>query len=271
MKGRVLIVAGSDSSGGAGIQADLKTVTALGAYGASAISAITVQSTMGVDSIFPIPANVIADQMLAVLNDIGADVVKLGMLGNSEAVHAVADVLDHTDNIPVVIDPVMVATSGDRLFDPSGTHALMTRLIPHATLATPNAEEAAALASMPTTTADEIKAAARTILAAGAKAVMVTGGDVPGDIVTDYLITDQEFEVLSAPRIESTSTHGTGCTFASAVAAGLAQGISLRPAIERARAYVRAAIQSGPGYGKGQGPLDHSHSIPSFEPKALND
>jgi hydroxymethylpyrimidine/phosphomethylpyrimidine kinase len=147
----------------------------------------------------------------------------------------------------------------------------MTRLIPHATLATPNAEEAATLASMPTTTTDEIKAAARTILAAGAKAVMVTGGDVPGDIVTDYLITDQEFEALSAPRIETTSTHGTGCTFASAVAASLAQGISLRPAIERARAYVRAAIQSAPGYGKGQGPLDHSHSIPPFEPKALND
>lgn len=267
MTGRVLIVAGSDSSGGAGIQADLKTVTALGAYGATAITAVTVQSTTGVASIQPIPPGIVADQMLAVLDDIGADVIKLGMLGSADVVKAVAGVLDRSSRIPLVIDPVMVATSGDRLLDRRGIDALMKELIPRAQLVTPNAAEAGALTGLPTDNPVGIMAAAQAILATGPTAVLTTGGDIPGDMVIDYLVTDRGIDTLSAARIETTSTHGTGCTLASAVAAGLAQGQSLGPAIERARAYVRAAIQSAPGLGRGHGPLNHSHNIPPFEPE----
>jgi hydroxymethylpyrimidine/phosphomethylpyrimidine kinase len=265
--GRVLIVAGSDSSGGAGIQADLKTLTALGAYGATAITAITVQSTVGVSNIFPVPAAIVADQMSAVLDDIGADCIKLGMLGGADVVHSVAAVLENHKDIPLVIDPVMVATSGDHLSDSAGIDALKASLIPRAILVTPNAAEASALTGLPVDTVASRTAAAQAIVEAGARAVVITGGDIPGDTVTDFLVTGSDVEPMTSRRIDTTNTHGTGCTFAAAVAAGVAQGQELRPSVMRARAYVQAAIQKAPGYGQGHGPLDHGHAIPPYNPK----
>ena len=266
MNGWVLIVAGSDSSGGAGIQADLKTVTALGAYGATAITALTVQNTERVSEVFPVPPHIVAGQIRAVLGDIGADCVKLGMLGSAANVGAVADVLSGWASIPVVVDPVMVATSGDRLLDADALALLKTEIVPRAAVITPNAFEAENLTGRKVETTDDAKAAARALVDLGAAAAVVTGGDRGGDTITDVLATSSGEEEMAAPRIDTTSTHGTGCTFASAIAAGLAQGMGVRPAVMRARAYVREAIRSAPDYGGGRGPLNHGHNIPPFEP-----
>lgn len=257
-RGRVLIIAGSDSSGGAGVQADIKTVTMLGGYAATAITAITVQDTLGVSAIHPIPAELVAAQARAVLSDIGADAIKIGMLGDAATVEAVAEVLEQSPEIPAVIDPVMTAKHGAVLLDRDALAAFKARLVPRAALLTPNAPEAEALTGLSVASLDDQRHAAEALLAAGAAAVLMKGGHLPGDRVTDLLVTPQGETVFEAERVVSRHTHGTGCTLASACAAGLAQGLPLQEAVTGAWAYVQEAIARAPGFGRGSGPLDHA-------------
>lgn len=262
MKGRVLIVAGSDSGGGAGIQGDLKTVTALGGYAATAITALTAQNTCGVFGILGIEPGFIAQQMRVVLEDIGADCIKTGMLHNAAVIETVVDTLDTAAaTIPLVVDPVMYAKSGDSLLDPAARATLIQRLLPRATLITPNVREAAALSGLSIRSPDDLAAAARQLLELGPAAVLVKGGHLPGATVTDWLIWRDGAEAFSAPRSPSRNTHGTGCTLASAIATGLAQGLALNAAVQRALAYVQAAIRSAPDLGTGCGPLNHGHTL----------
>ncbi len=262
MKGRVLIVAGSDSGGGAGIQGDLKTVTALGGYAATAITALTAQNTCGVFGILGIEPGFIAQQMRVVLEDIGADCIKTGMLHNAAVIETVVDTLDTAAAaIPLVVDPVMYAKSGDSLLDPAARATLIQRLLPRATLITPNVREAAALSGLSIRSPDDLAAAARQLLELGPAAVLVKGGHLPGATVTDWLIWRDGAEAFSAPRSPSRNTHGTGCTLASAIATGLAQGLALNAAVQRALAYVQAAIRSAPDLGTGCGPLNHGHTL----------
>ena len=259
MRGRVLIVAGSDSGGGAGIQADIKTVTALGGFAMTALTALTAQNTLGVHAVHPVPPDFIARQMEVVLSDLGADVVKTGMLGDSAVIEAVCAALDrHAPGVPVVVDPVMVAKGGHSLLAAEAVDTLRRRLLPRAAVLTPNLPEAEALAGMAIASVAEMRVAAAALLALGVPAVLLKGGHLPGDELVDLLATPEGIEAFSSPRIPTRHTHGTGCTTASAVAAGLAQGMTLRDAVIRARAYVRAAIASAPGFGAGHGPLDHS-------------
>jgi hydroxymethylpyrimidine/phosphomethylpyrimidine kinase len=254
--GRVLIIAGSDSGGGAGIQADIKTVTALGGYAATAITAVTVQNTLGVTGVHAVPPAVVEAQARAVLDDIGADAVKTGMLGDTEMVERVAAILD-TVRVPVVVDPVMVAKGGASLLSPGAVDAVRTLMIPHAAVLTPNAPEAEALSGLPVHTTDDLRRAGERLLALGAKAVLMKGGHVEGDTVFDVLMTPDGETSFEGERLDTRHTHGTGCTLASAVAAGLAQGLSLTEAVARAWAYVHEAMRQAPGFGAGHGPLDH--------------
>lgn len=254
--GRVLIIAGSDSGGGAGIQADIKTVTALGGYAATAITAVTVQNTLGVTGVHPIPLDVVAAQARAVLSDIGADAIKTGMLGDAAIVALVADLLDEA-GVPAVIDPVMVAKGGASLLAAEAVAAVRERLIPRAALLTPNAPEAEALTGLAVATTDDLRRAGEALLAMGAKAVLMKGGHVAGERVVDLLMTPDGETVFEGERIESRHTHGTGCTLASACAAGLAQGLPLTAAAARAWDYVHEAMLRAPGLGSGHGPLDH--------------
>ncbi|HVY34472.1 MAG TPA: bifunctional hydroxymethylpyrimidine kinase/phosphomethylpyrimidine kinase [Caulobacteraceae bacterium] len=255
-QGRVLIIAGSDSGGGAGVQADIKTVSMLGGYAASAITAITVQNTLGVSFIQSVPAELVKAQAMAVLEDIGADAIKTGMLGDQATVETTAEVIDH-GGVPAVIDPVMAAKGGAALLDPAALSAFSRLLIPRAALLTPNAPEAEALTGLSVRDLAGQRNAGEVLLKAGAKAVLVKGGHIPGDRVTDLLITASGETLLEGPRIDSRHTHGTGCTLASACAVGLAQGLSLEDAVARAWAYVAEAIRTAPGLGAGQGPLNH--------------
>jgi len=254
--GRVLIIAGSDSGGGAGIQADLKTVTALGGYAATAITAITVQNTLGVQAVQLLAPELIAAQARAVLGDIGADVIKIGMLGDAEVVETVARLLDEA-HAPAVIDPVMVAKGGARLLDEDAANAFLRLLVPRAALLTPNAPEAEALTGLAVETTDDLRRAGEALLAAGAGAVLMKGGHVAGPQVVDVLMTPYGETVFEGERIETRHTHGTGCTLASACATGLAQKMSLEAAAARAWDYVHRAMLSAPGLGQGHGPLDH--------------
>ncbi len=260
MKGRVLIIAGSDSGGGAGIQADIKTVTALGGYAATAITALTAQNTEGVQGILPVAPDFVRQQIVSVLSDIGADSIKTGMLLDHGVIEAVADTIESSAlAVPLVVDPVMVATTGARLLDPRAIDALQRRLVARATLVTPNAPEAEALTGIAITGIDDMRRAADVLLRLGAKAAMVKGGHVPGDTLRDLVVMQGgESFVIEAKRIATRHTHGTGCTLASAIATGLAQGLALRPAIERAHAFVQAAIRTAPGFGRGRGPLNHA-------------
>jgi hydroxymethylpyrimidine/phosphomethylpyrimidine kinase len=255
--GRVLIIAGSDSGGGAGIQADIKTVTALGGYAATAITAVTVQNTLGVTGVHPIPLDVVAAQARAVLSDIGADAVKTGMLGDAATVALVAELLDEAA-VPAVVDPVMVAKGGASLLAAEAVAAVRERLLPRAALLTPNAPEAEALTGIACATTDDLRRAGGALLAAGAKAVLMKGGHVPGERVVDLLLTPDGETVFEGERIDSRHTHGTGCTLASACAAGLAQGLPLTAAAARAWDYVHEAMLRAPGLGAGHGPLDHA-------------
>jgi hydroxymethylpyrimidine/phosphomethylpyrimidine kinase len=255
--GRVLILAGSDSSGGAGVQADIKTVTALGGYAATAITAITVQNTLGVTGVHPIPPEVVEAQARAVLDDIGADALKTGMLGDAAMVATVARVLASTA-APAVVDPVMVAKGGASLLPDAALAAVRERLIPLAALLTPNAPEAEALTGIAVIDLDGQRRAGEALLMAGAKSVLMKGGHVPGDRVVDLLLTTAGETLFEAERLETRHTHGTGCTLASACAVGLAQGLSLEEAVARAWAYVHEALRRAPGLGKGHGPLDHA-------------
>jgi len=262
MKGRVLVVAGSDSGGGAGIQADIKAITALGAYAATAITALTAQNTLGVQAIHPVPAPFLRAQMESVLADIGADIVKTGMLGDAATIEAVCDALAAlAPDVPAVIDPVMVAKGGARLLAEDALAVMKRRLLPRAALITPNLPEAEALTGLAIATPEAMREAARMLLSLGVPAVLITGGHLPGADLIDMLATENGTEEFTSRRIETRHTHGTGCTIASAIAAGLAQGMSLRDAVLRARAYVRAAILAAPGLGAGHGPLNHAVTL----------
>ena len=254
--GRVLIIAGSDSGGGAGIQADIKTVTALGGYAATAITAVTVQNTLGVSAAYPIAPEVVVAQVGAVMEAIGADVIKIGMLGDAEVVDAVVDILD-TWARPAVIDPVMVAKGGARLLADEAIAPLRSLLVPRAALLTTNAPEAEALTGLSVETTDDLRRAGEALLRLGAGAVLMKGGHVPGDRVADVLMTPYGETLFEGERIDTRHTHGTGCTLASACATGLAQGLSLEAATARAWDYVHQAMLRAPGFGRGHGPLDH--------------
>ncbi|SFS52389.1 bifunctional hydroxymethylpyrimidine kinase/phosphomethylpyrimidine kinase [Brevundimonas viscosa] len=253
---RVLIIAGSDSGGGAGIQADIKAVTAMGGYAATAITAITVQNTLGVQDVHPLPLDLIEAQARAVLDDIGADAIKTGMLGSVEVVERVAAILDSAD-VPAVVDPVMIAKGGHPLLPDAAVGAVRRLMVPRAALLTPNAPEAEALTGVPVADLDGQRRAGEALLALGARAVLMKGGHVPGETVVDLLLTPSGETVLEGERVETRHTHGTGCTLASACAAGLAKGLPLEVAVAEAWAYVAEAIRRAPGLGQGHGPLDH--------------
>ena len=256
MIGRVLIIAGSDSGGGAGIQADIKTVTMLGGYAATAVTAITVQNTLGVTGVHGVPAPIIIAQARAVLDDIGADAIKTGMLGSAEVVEAVAALIAGY-GIRAVVDPVMIAKGGAALLEDCAVDAVRAALIPNAALLTPNAPEAEALTGLSVITTDDLRRAGDALLKLGARAVLMKGGHVDGAEVTDLLMTPVGETTFTGPRLDTRHTHGTGCTLASACAAGLAQGLGLEDAVARAWAYVAEAIRQAPGLGAGHGPLDH--------------
>jgi len=263
--GRVLVVAGSDSGGGAGIQADIKTVTALGGYAATAITAITAQDTTGVHGVIAVPAGFVKRQIEVVLADIGADCLKTGMLFSAEIIDRVADVIEaNAVGIPLVVDPVMVAKGGAALLEPSATEALKARLILRATVVTPNVVEAEALGGMAIGSLRDMRSAAAMLLTLGPKAVLLKGAHLSGDTVHDVLVTADDEEVFESLRVVTRHTHGTGCTLASAIATGLAQGMTIRDAVIRARAYVLEAIAGAPGFGAGHGPLAHGHTFTSF-------
>jgi hydroxymethylpyrimidine/phosphomethylpyrimidine kinase len=255
--GRVLILAGSDSGGGAGVQADIKTVTALGGFAATAITAVTVQNTLGVTGVHPIPPEVVEAQARAVLDDIGADALKTGMLGDVAMVETVSRVLASAADIPAVVDPVMVAKGGAALLASDAVAAVKALMIPAAALLTPNAPEASALTGLACETTDDLRRAGEALLAMGARAVLMKGGHVAGETVVDVLMTPEGETTFEGERIETRHTHGTGCTLASACAAGLAQGLPLAEAVARAWAYVHEAMRRAPGLGGGHGPLDH--------------
>lgn len=255
--GRVLIVAGSDSGGGAGIQADIKTVTLLGGYAATAITALTAQNTRGVFGVHPIPPAFVAQQMRLVLEDIGADAIKTGMLFSAEIIEAVADVLADYPAIPLVLDPVMVAKGGAPLLKPDAIDALRTRLLPRATLLTPNIPEAELLAGRPIETEDAMESAGRALLAEGPAAILMKGGHLHGSRCIDLLIEASGTQRWESPRQETTQTHGTGCSLASAIACGLASGHSMPQAVGRAREWLQGAIAHAPHFGQGHGPIGH--------------
>jgi hydroxymethylpyrimidine/phosphomethylpyrimidine kinase len=268
MKGRVLIVAGSDSGGGAGIQADIKAVTALGGFAATAITALTAQNTQGVFGIHPVPPDFIARQMRLVLEDIGADAIKIGMLHSAAVIETVAAEIEvRAPGVPVVVDPVMVAKGGARLLEDEAVEALRGRLLPLARIVTPNIPEAEALVGETLAGPEVMEALARRLLVFGPRAVLLKGGHMEGAVLRDVLVDGGSgaAEIFESPRIETRHTHGTGCTLASAIAVGLAQGLGLSAAVARARAYVWTAIQKAPGYGKGHGPLDHGHTMRPVE------
>jgi hydroxymethylpyrimidine/phosphomethylpyrimidine kinase len=256
-QGRVLIIAGSDSGGGAGIQADIKSVTAMGGYAATAITAITVQNTLGVTGVHLIPTDVVEAQARAVLDDIGADALKTGMLGDVAMVETVARIIDSAVGIPVVVDPVMVAKGGASLLASDAVEAVRRLMVPRAALLTPNAPEAAGLTGLIVETTDDLRRAGDALLELGARAVLMKGGHIDGERLVDLLITPLGETAFEGERIDTRHTHGTGCTLASACAVGLAQGMELTEAVARAWAYVHEAMLRAPGFGAGHGPLDH--------------
>jgi len=252
---RVLTIAGSDSGGGAGIEADVKTISALGAYACTTITALTAQNTLGVKGVHAVPADFVRLSIETVLADIGADAIKLGMLTNADIIRAVAGTLP--DHIPLVLDPVMVATSGAVLLPDEAIEALSTLLLPRATIVTPNLPEAQKLTALPVGTEAERIAAGQALLARGARAALIKGGHGEGERLTDYLVTSDGVERITQPRLATRNTHGTGCTLASAIATGLAQGMTMSDAVRRASAYLHEAIRTAPGFGAGHGPINH--------------
>lgn len=255
---RVLIIAGSDSGGGAGIQADIKTVTALGAYAATAITAITVQDTEKVHAVHAVPDEVVADQIRVVLNDIGADAIKIGMIGTRGAGEAILKALSPWPDIPLILDPVLVATSGDALGDDSVAALIRDEFLPRTTILTPNVTEAEALTGLVIHDTDGFAVACAKLADMGATGIMAKAGHLTGDPVEDFYFEAGVRTVFSHPRFVTRNTHGTGCSLASAIAAGVAQGMSGPEACRRAVAYVAAAIKHAPGLGKGHGPINHA-------------
>lgn len=260
---RVLSIAGSDSGGGAGIQADLKTIAALGCFGTTAITAVTAQNTVGVSAIQALPATFLAQQIDAVLSDIGTDAIKIGMLHDAEVVAVVANALSRYKVPHVVLDPVMVATSGDVLMAPDTMGVLIASLLPQVSLVTPNLDELGLLCGQTITSPEQALNCAAQLLRMGARAVLVKGGHLPGNTVVDTLVDASGVRLrLVAPRIHSVNLHGTGCTLSSAIASFLARGLALEDAITQAHAYVRAALEGSRliHWGQGHGPLNHTHA-----------
>ena len=256
-------IAGSDSGGGAGIQADLKTFSACGVYGASVLTAITAQNTQGVTAIHDVPAHIIAAQIDAVFCDLAVNAVKIGMLSVPVAIATVAAGLERWRATHVVLDPVMIATSGDRLLAPEAVEVLKRELIPRALVVTPNLHEAAALTDTPLAqNEDEMRAQAQALIAIGAKAVLIKGGHAQSADATDLLVTPSAVARFTAEKIDTKNTHGTGCTLSSAIAAGLAKGQTLAEAVADAKAYVTAAIAASDelAIGHGHGPVHHFHA-----------
>ncbi|MEJ2007181.1 MAG: bifunctional hydroxymethylpyrimidine kinase/phosphomethylpyrimidine kinase [Acidobacteriota bacterium] len=256
---RVLIVAGSDSSGGAGIQADLKTVSALGAYGMTAVTALTAQNTTGVFGVVEVDPEFVALQMQVCLEDVGCSAIKTGMLSNAGIIQAVADKIREYPGFPLVVDPVMSATSGTPLLDPQAVGALRQKLFPLATVITPNLDEAGLLLGRAIRNTDEMKEAARALRALGAQNVVLKGGHLEGKAV-DVLFDGEGCMEFSAARIKTKDTHGTGCIFASAIAAGLAKGKTVRESVTLAKGFVTSAIREGLSLGKGRGPANPMYS-----------
>ena len=262
MKGRVLICAGSDSGGGAGIQADIKTVTAMGGFASTAVTALTAQNTMGVSSIFEVPIKFLLDQIRVVISDLGADCIKTGMLHNVGVIEAISEAIEKGGNEKyLVVDPVMVAKGGHKLLELSALDALKSYMIARADLLTPNIPEAELLTGSEINNIDTMRRAAHIILEMGSKAVLLKGGHLKDEILTDILVTKDTEKAYSGPRLLTKHTHGTGCSMASAVATGIAQGNTLETAVQRARDYVFTAIKTAPQFGKGHGPLNHAHTV----------
>jgi len=261
-QGRVLIIAGSDSGGGAGIQADIKTCSAFGAYAMTAVTAVTAQNTLGVHAVEMMPAALVKAQIEACLSDIGADVVKIGMLGTKEIIDVVAEAVDELDAF-VILDPVAVATSGDALLNEDAIEALREKLLPLADLVTPNVPEAALLTGLNIKDVDDLTKAGDALLSRGVYAALMKGGHLVGKSVVDVLVSEEGANIMSGPRLHMRHTHGTGCTLASAVAANMALGLDLDEAVMRAREFVFEAIRTAPGFGseKGHGPLNHGLAL----------
>lgn len=267
--GRVLIIAGSDSGGGAGIQADIKTCAAFGAYSASVITAVTAQNTLGVQHVEVMPADLVRAQIQSVMSDIGADVVKIGMLARAEIIDVVAEELSDIDAL-IVLDPVMVATSGDTLLEPDAIEALKTKLIPLADVITPNVPEAELLTGLKIEDMSDLSKAGEALLEMGAYAALMKGGHLKGKTLVDVLVSEDGASLMTGPRLHTRHTHGTGCTLASAVAARLALGVPLEEAVSTARDFVFEAIRTAPKLGGGNGPLNHGLAMGAEEDDAPN-
>ena len=257
---KAMTIAGSDSGGGAGVQADLKTFAALGVYGASTLTAITAQNTVAVTAVHEIPTDVITAQIDAVLTDIGADAVKTGMLSSSDIIECVCEALEVHGVQRLVVDPVMIAKSGDALLREDAIGSLRTRLLPLAMVVTPNIPEAEALTETTIVSDADVRRAAEAIVGMGARSVVVKGGHREGP-ATDLFYDGKEFKEFTAPRFDTVNTHGTGCTFASAVAAGLARGMVLTDAVALAKDYVTEGIRHSFSIGQGHGPLNHFYKF----------
>jgi hydroxymethylpyrimidine/phosphomethylpyrimidine kinase len=262
VQGKVLIIAGSDSGGGAGIQADIKAVTCLNGFAMTAITALTAQNTLGVQGIHAVPEGFIRQQIQVVMDDLGADAIKIGMLATASIIETVAQALsDFAPGVPVVLDTVMIAKGGHALLENEAVGALKEHLLPRATIITPNLPEASVLLGRELRTAADMESAIPDLRSLTDSAVLLKGGHLEGDELLDLLITNEGEERFTGQRFSSRHTHGTGCTLASAIACGLAQGLSLSHATRRARGYVLKAIQTAPGFGYGHGPLNHAHTI----------
>ena len=257
----VLSIAGSDCSGGAGVQADIKTLSALGCYAAAAITAVTVQNTCGVKDVFPVPSQVVREQIRAVTEDLAVDVIKIGMVTDEGIIRVIADCLS-ANRIPAIFDPVLVSSSGFSLVAPAALDAMLTQLIPHCILVTPNLPEAEVLSGMPIRDIEDMAKAGRRILASGCHAVLIKGGHLQGDDMEDVLVCNgnpEEVYHYHSPKVPSANTHGTGCTLSSAIAAYIARGLSLPEAVGQGKEYLTQALLAGKdaSVGKGHGPLNH--------------
>lgn len=264
MLAKALTIAGFDASGGAGIQADLKTFSALGCYGMSILTALPIQNTRGVSNCYSIPLAAIQEQLDSIFSDITPDVIKIGMLFNSEIINLVAEYLQITANkIPIVVDPVMVAKSGDMLLLPEAVTTLKDKILPLATVVTPNIDEAEVLIDRKINSPDEMLEAAKITLETGVEAVFLKGGHMEGDVCQDLLFTESKYQWFSHKRIKSKNTHGTGCTLSAAIASGLARGDSLINSCKNAKEYISGAITSfqHEKIGNGHGPVNHFHAI----------
>lgn len=262
MISKVLSIAGTDPSGGAGIQADIKTITAFKCYALSVVTALVAQNTTGVKSILEVPLDFISTQIDCVLEDIKVDTIKIGMLHKTNIVNLISKkIIENSLVCPLVIDPVMVAKSGDDLLTEDARKSLINNLIPRATIVTPNIPEAEIISEMRIISEKEIVRAGKLILAMGPSAVLMKGGHSNSQIVRDYLIQENNIDIFETDRINTRNTHGTGCTLSAAIASGLSRGYEIKKAVAIAHGYVNKAIKNAPGIGRGYGPLNHVHSI----------